>query len=89
MTAKQNLTMKLAQLKITSGKTKNIGSSGINSRIERQNDTLKALAIAAKKARMTFEEIKIARGGETSAKLRPGAEMWSARSQPWTMTLVI
>ena len=87
-TAKQNLTTKLRQLKITSGKSKDIGSNGIKSRIERQKDTLQALAIAAEKAKMTLEEIKIA-GGKTSAKLRPGAKEWCARMQPWTMTLVI
>ena len=37
--------------------------SGIKSRIERQKDTLQALAIAAENTRMTLEEIKIAGGG--------------------------
>ena len=87
-TAKQNLTTKLTHLKITSGKTKDIWSSGIKSRIDRQKDMLQVFAIVAEKARMTLEEIKIA-GGKMLAKLRPGAKVWSARSQPWTMTLVI
>jgi hypothetical protein len=64
-TAKQNLATKLTQLQITRDKTKDIGSSGIKSRIERQKNTLQTLGNAAEKARTTLEEIKIAGGGES------------------------
>ena len=68
-TAKQNLATKLTQLQITRDKTKDIGSSGIKSRIERQKNTLQTLGNAAEKARTTLEEIKIAGGGGGGEKV--------------------
>ena len=41
-----NLATKLTQLQITRDKTKDIGSSGIKSRIERQKNTLQTLGNA-------------------------------------------
>ena len=88
-TAKQNLATKLTQLQITREKTKDIGSSGIKSRIERQKNTLQTLGNAAEKARTTLEEIKIAGGGRKSRILQHGVKTWRARLQLSMRTLFI
>jgi hypothetical protein len=87
-TAKQNLATKLTQLQVTRDKTKDIGSSGIKSRIERQKNTLQTLGNAAEKARTTLEEIKIA-GGRKSRILQHGVKTWRARLQLSMRTLFI